>query len=181
MGKLGKCDNCIKRINESCYLLGEHSDCMDFVAAQPKLHKAPRPRSRPEAGPRDPTVSRYSFEELKDKIYRPDTTAASGTITAAQKLPFGLYVGKVLYYADRETGTVEPGRITDGDSNQFTFQTEIWTLEYAYTLIGRDFFHTDRRARQELQKSTSVKSDTLSASDLERVAGGVSPETESVK
>ncbi len=172
---MGKCDNCIKRQNESCYLLGDHPDCTEYAPAFPKIHESPRKmRTRIDSGTRNLMVSRYVFADLKDSEFqRKAAKTVEKNAKTAQHLPYGLRIGKTLYYVRKSTGDVERGVIEEGDEKEFLLRTASGTRSYAYVLIGKRLFRTEERAQQEARKWREENKAKLPDAVFDAVAGGM--------
>ena len=133
---MSRCNDCLKRINESCYLMGDHPNCRDFVPAPKKEHQKPK-SARYKSG--DDREYRNAPKVSKPTDHYEET---SGTGTKRQHLNKTVDVGQKLYFRNTETGKIEYGVITEKRQKTFYFQVGSREERLDYRVIGDRLFLT---------------------------------------
>ena len=118
------CNDCAKRIAETCHLLGEHPDCSEFYPAPEPVHEPWRPRSHPKDG------------EYEDEPSQFDSRGQFDSRQFDSQAPIKLYKGQKLYYRNKFTGKIESVMVTGVGHHKFWFWYNGDYHSFSYSDIG---------------------------------------------
>lgn len=137
---MSDCNECLHRINETCYLIQPQFDCNSFIQFDFPEHQPPDGsfRSKPERG-----------EYTDDQHPNPPI---SPTISTAPRSHVRLRKGQTLFYRDKRTGTIERGVVEWSGKSRFLFHfnhREVWL---DHSVVGVRLFFTHEGAEKLTQK-----------------------------
>lgn len=130
------CNDCQRRTNGSCYLMGDHPDCGDFVPAQKKEHQKPD-SSRYRNG----VYRVYRNAPIVTK--KQDIGKAESPGAKHPRRNEKVDVGQRLYFRNKYTGGIEYGVITEKREKSFYFRFAAQEKRFPYTVIGERLFLTE--------------------------------------
>ena len=139
------CNNCLHRINETCYLIEPQFDCNLFVQfdSDAANHTIAPTMTRPP-----------DKRELADEPLGMADIAPTVNLSPAGGGEVRLRKGQWLWYRDLTTGAIEKGKVEWAGERRFLFhfnRKEVW-LDCA--IVGQRLFYTRAGAEKLGRKAT---------------------------
>ena len=137
------CNDCLHRVNGTCYLIQPQFDCNLFVQFDFPEHQPPDNsfRSKPEVG------------EYPDEPVAPTITAAPiEPVPPTMTSNVRLRKGQTLFYRNKHTGEIERGKVEWAGKGRFLYHfnhKEVWL---DYSVVGTRLFYTYEGASKLTQK-----------------------------
>ena len=136
------CNQCLHRMNETCYLIQPQFDCNSFVQFDFPEHQPPDNsfRSKPQRG------------EYPNEPIAPTITNTPVSITHETRSGVRLRKGQTLFYRDKRTGRIERGKVEWSGETRFLFHFDYKEVWLDHSVVGTRLFYTYEGAEKLTHK-----------------------------